>query len=173
MIIEFIIINMSVSLLIVKVIEWSGNYLVLVFLLTTALVKILLVKIYPWLIMPLFSSFESMPSYMEPLVGFMEEETEKVGLDPENIKIERSYEYDVHANAALIDQQLVIGMPLIRVHYEHPSEILAILCHELGHYRQKYLRILGVVDTVYMVLFGAILQCVQISDGFLLSFGFG
>ena len=69
MVIEFILIPLPVVLLIVKVMEWSGDYLVLVLFLTTALVKVLLMYVHPMLISPLFSHFEELGEWADGLKG--------------------------------------------------------------------------------------------------------
>ena len=54
-------------LLIVKVMEWSGNYLPLVFFLCVGLGKMVILYIYPMVIQPLFSTQEELPEYATPL----------------------------------------------------------------------------------------------------------
>ena len=56
--IEFLFIHLPLTLLIVLVIEWSGDYLVLAFFLATAIVKLILCYVHPLLIDPLTSSTE-------------------------------------------------------------------------------------------------------------------
>ena len=100
MVIEFIIIQLPVVLLIVKVMEWSGNYLVLVFFLTTALVKVLLMYVHPLLISPLFSHYDELGEWADGLRAAIKEEVQAVGLNPDKVRLETSFEYDVHANAS-------------------------------------------------------------------------
>lgn len=91
MILEHLILIMPVVLLIVKVMQWTGNYLVLVFLLATALVKLMLTWIYPKLIMPLFSSFEDLPDYVNPILPTIKDEAVYAKCNPDKIFLERSF----------------------------------------------------------------------------------
>ena len=87
-------------LLIVKVMEWSGNYVSLVFLLATGLVKFILLWIYPKIIMPLFATYEDLPSYTDCIKEQIKIEATKVNCNPDKILMERSFQYDVHSNAS-------------------------------------------------------------------------
>ena len=61
MLVEFILLPVPVFLLIVKVMEWSQDYLVLVFFLATALVEIIIIWLYPKVINPLFADMKPLP----------------------------------------------------------------------------------------------------------------
>ena len=63
MLVEWIIIPVPLILFIVKVMEWSGDYLILVFFLVTGIVKLVILYLYPRLIAPLFSSYDQLPEY--------------------------------------------------------------------------------------------------------------
>ena len=65
MVLEHILLAIPLILLIVKVMEWSGNYVSLVFFLATGFVKFTILWIYPKVIMPLFASYEELPSYTD------------------------------------------------------------------------------------------------------------
>ena len=65
MVLEHCMLVVPIVLLIVKVMEWSNEYLVLVFFLATGFVKVVLLWIYPKLIMPLFATYEDLPKYTE------------------------------------------------------------------------------------------------------------
>ena len=60
MLLEYILLSAPVILLIVKVMQWSGDYLILVFFLATGLVKLFLMWMYPRVISPLFSAYEDL-----------------------------------------------------------------------------------------------------------------
>ena len=51
--VQDLLLPMPVFLLIVKVVEWSGDYLTLVFFLATAFVEMIILWLYPRLIKPL------------------------------------------------------------------------------------------------------------------------
>ena len=87
-------------LLIVKVMEWSGNFLPLVFFLSVALGKLVILYLYPMLIQPLFSTQEELPEYAAPLRIYILKEAKKVGIKDNKILLEKSFQYDVHVNAS-------------------------------------------------------------------------
>ena len=71
-IISHMIMVVPVVLLIVKVMEWSGQWVFLVFFGSTALVKSIMMWLYPILIVPLFSQYEPMPDYVKGLMPYLE-----------------------------------------------------------------------------------------------------
>ena len=73
MLLEYILLPIPVILFIVKVMEWTGNYLVLVFFCVTGLVKLFLMWVYPRVIAPIFSSYENLDSvdYARPILPFI------------------------------------------------------------------------------------------------------
>ena len=85
MVLEYLLLVIPVALLIVKVMQWSGDYLVLVFLLATALVKFIMMWIYPKIIMPLFSSFEELPEYASPIIHAIKDEAINASCNPDKI----------------------------------------------------------------------------------------
>ena len=172
MVLEHILLAIPLVLLIVKVMEWSGNYVSLVFLLTTGLVKFAILWIYPKVIMPLFASYEDLPSYTDCIREQVKIEAKKVGCNPDTIKMERSFQYDVHSNASTVLGNITLGLPLFKVHGCRPAEILAILTHELGHYKLAHLTWSAIVDTAYMLVFGLIMTLLINDATFLKSFGF-
>ena len=174
MVLEFTLMTLPVVLLIVKVMEWTGDYLILAFFLSTALVKIIVMYIYPLLIRPLFSQFEELGDWTGNVFrDAITEEAKAAGLNAtKDIKLEKSFQYDVNANASCSLGQISLGLPLFQVHKEHPAEIISVLIHECGHYKHNHLLKQTIVDTIYMVLFGTFLQQLTNDQSFLMSFGF-
>ncbi len=169
---EFVLMVMPVSLLIIKMMEWTENYIVLAFFLCTAIVKLCIVYLYPIIILPLFSEVTELPFWADPIKVFIKKECMQVGFKSENIFFEDSFHYDVHANASTSLNKVCLAAPLFRVHKEKPAEIISVLVHELGHHKQKWYLRQAVVDTIYMVIFGSLLYYFTNKDSFLLSFGF-
>lgn len=60
-VIEFILLPLPLLLLVAKVDQWVGNYIILVFLLVTGVAKVGILYLYPMIIMPLFASYEELP----------------------------------------------------------------------------------------------------------------
>ena len=61
MLIEYCILVLPVFLLIVKVQEWTGDFIVLAFFLLTAIVKGIIVWLYPKIIQPITASKSKFP----------------------------------------------------------------------------------------------------------------
>ena len=61
MLVEFIMLPLPVFCFVAKVIEWSGDYIWLSFLVATSIAELFLVWIYPRVIKPLTSSKKPMP----------------------------------------------------------------------------------------------------------------
>jgi len=101
MLAEFVLMVMPVALLVVKVMQWTGDYLVLVFFLCTSAVTISIRLVYPRLIEPLFSTHEELPEWMSPLRFHIVYEAESAGFGgARDIYLERSNFNDMHANAS-------------------------------------------------------------------------
>ena len=137
MLLEYILLPIPVILFIVKVMEWTGNYLVLVFFCATALVKLFLMWVYPRVIAPLFSKYEDLASidYASEIMEHVERTCEEVGYKPSKILLEKSYDYDVHTNASCAIGRIILCEPLFEHHGEHCDEIISVLIHELGHWK--------------------------------------
>lgn len=99
-------------------------------------------------------------------------EAKKVGISDNKILLEKSFQYDVHVNASTFLGKIHLGEPLFRAHGSKPAEIMAILSHELGHYKLGHLNWSLVVDTVYMVIYGTIISFLINDSVFLRGFGF-
>ena len=52
---------MPLILFLIKIVEWTGPYITIVFLLSTALFKIVLLYLYLIVIMPFFAKFKDLP----------------------------------------------------------------------------------------------------------------
>ena len=137
----------------------------------TALVKTIIMWLYPILIVPLFSHYEPMPEYAEKLLKFLNKEAVAAGCKEDNIQLEKSYQYDVHTNAQTMLGKIVIGEPLLRQHSVAPAEVVAVLCHELGHYKESHLMLSSVVDSFYMLIYGYFLAMFTNNPDFLRAFG--
>ena len=61
MLTEFLLLKLPVFALIVKVIEWSGSYLVLVLFCATTFVELVIIWLYPKVIAPLTASYTALP----------------------------------------------------------------------------------------------------------------
>ena len=139
MLVEFIFIWIPVTLLIVWMIKLTGSYLVLAFLIGTTIVKLIICYIYPLLIKPLTSSTEELPAFADKLRTFIKKEADMAGFNSNVVLLEKSFSTDVHVNASTSLSKIKLGEPLFKGHGQWPAEIMAVLCHELGHYKLNHL----------------------------------
>ena len=112
-----------------------------------------------------------MPKYVEELMPYLESEAEDAGCNKKDINLEKSYQYDVHTNAQTMLGKIVIGEPLLKQHSVAPAEVVAVLCHELGHYKESHLMWSSVVDSFYMLIYGFFLEMLTNDPTFLRAFG--
>ena len=84
MLLEYILLPIPVILFIVKIMEWSGDYLILVFFCATGLVKLFLMWVYPRLIAPIFSKYEDLRDidYALEIMPYVQETCKNVGYQP-------------------------------------------------------------------------------------------
>ena len=171
-IVQFAMMPLPVFLIVVKVTEWSGSYLILVFFLATSSVEIVVLYLYPRLIKPLTAKMRPLPE--GPLKNEIWRLAEANGASESmNILSEDRHDKDLHANASFSWGLIVVGTSLINNHKEHIDEVVAVISHEIGHWKLRHLQSGLVVDTLYMVVFGAIFQLGFINNPeFLLAFGF-
>ena len=90
---------LPVTLLIIKVCEWSGDYLVLVFFLTTTLVELVILWAYPRFIYPLSAKLSPLPDKYDSLRSRVKELTRSQGFDMKKLLMEELYSNDMHVNA--------------------------------------------------------------------------
>ena len=78
----------------------------------------------------------------------------------------------MHGNASCFMDRICINKSLLDTFKDHPEEILAVLCHEIGHSKKYHLIKNTVVDIVYMILFRVFLQQLLLNPSYLPAFGF-
>ena len=86
--------------------------------------------------------------------------------------IEDNYSRDMHGNASCTFSAINIGKCLIDMHKEKPDEILAVVCHELGHWKHSHLIKASLGSTAYMVIFAYFAKNAVYEPNFLANFGF-
>ena len=170
MLIEFIILIVPVFVLVYKLVEQTGENVHLCFLFGTCIVEIVIMVIYPRLIEPLTSSKE--PIQEGELKSKIESLCKEVGFKPTKVVSEQGYSGDLHSNASASIDQICINKNLLIGHEDKQERLLAILCHELGHWKKAHLLKSTLIDTFYMIIFGVVLRKVIQEPGFLRNFGF-
>jgi len=86
--------------------------------------------------------------------------------------LEEADDGDLHSNASCSGNRIEINQMLLEHHDGHVQEILAILCHELGHWKEYHLYRSIPIDTMYMVIFALFLMPLVNNHILLASFGF-
>ena len=77
---------------------------------------------------------------------------------------------DLHSNALTTSNSVKLSEELLEHHKDHNEEILSIVAHELGHWKQGHINRMIGLNTVYMGIFGAIMiPCID-NKQFLASF---
>ena len=64
---------------------------------------------------------------------------------------------DLHANAVTDNRSIKLTEKLLEQHKNHPEEILAIVAHELGHWKLSHTMRMAIFNTFYMLIFGLIM----------------
>ena len=64
---------------------------------------------------------------------------------------------DLHSNAVMSQSSVRLSEELLEHHKGHNEEILAIVAHELGHWKKNHINKIVVINTVYMGVFGALM----------------
>ena len=62
---------------------------------------------------------------------------------------------DMHANAMTNNNSVKLTEKLMENHKDHPDEILAIVAHELGHWKLKHTWRMAIFNLFYMLVFGS------------------
>ena len=114
MLIQFILLPLPVFILVVKLLEWTGDSFVLACFLLTAIVELVIIWLYPKVIHPLTASKEPFPEKYAALREEMTNICQRVGFNADEIWLEHSYNYDMHGNAALLSNSILIGKPLLK-----------------------------------------------------------
>ena len=127
--------------------------------------------------MPLFSEYTNLEEADE---GKHKEIHDKIRTLADSVKFPRSskivlevtYDADLHSNASTTARRIEISDNLLKHHAGHEDEILAILCHEFGHWDHMHLYRSIPIDTLYMVLFALFMTPLINNAGLLQAFGF-
>ena len=172
---EFCLLQMSAAILVTFVLQLTGKFLVLVVIILTPIIKFLVLYFYPRCILPIFADYKIFPEDNPDLVNLLARIkllAKRVGFNAEKILIEETFDADLHSNATTSFDRIEISNQLLEHHKGHHEEILAILCHEFGHWKNKHLLKYLPIDTVYMILFSIVLTLLVNDVALLTSFGF-
>ena len=77
---------------------------------------------------------------------------------------------DLHSNASVTLNVIQLSKSLLKHHKGQDEEIISILCHEIGHHKKKHIPKLLAFNTLYMLIFGALLIPLVDREDFLASF---
>ena len=78
----------------------------------------------------------------------------------------------MHSNASVTSAGISISQKMLTTFAQFTDEILAIVAHEIGHYKLNHIFWLMTFDVLIVVIFAAILPFIYMEPGFLIAFGF-
>ena len=82
---------------------------------------------------------------------------DKTGYRGEKIGLMVAKSGDLHANAKTNNNSIKLTEKLLQNHKDHPDEILAIVAHELGHWKLKHTWRMALFNMFYMLVFGLLM----------------
>lgn len=128
--------------------------------------------IYPWAIAPLFNKFE--PLKDKELEEDIFSLSKKAGFSLKNIFQMDASKRTAHSNAYFTglgrNKRIVLFDTLLKNHSK--DEILAILAHEIGHYKLNHIKIMLSVSIVFIVITFAAANFIVFSSYIYNSLGF-
>ena len=96
MLVVYILMVLPVTAFVIKVIEYSGDYLLYSFLFGTFAVELVIFYVYPRLIQPLTANYEPLSKVNPKLHKKVVNICKQVGYNTEQIYVEENYEKDMH-----------------------------------------------------------------------------
>lgn len=114
LLLEYILLNITIFLLIVKVMEWTGDYLLLAFFFGTLIVELFVIWLFPRVIHPLTAATSPLPEKHKRLLEELEVFCDRVGFYLRDIWQEQTYNNSLHANASVSSDQIFIGKMMLK-----------------------------------------------------------
>jgi len=134
--------------------------------------QLLMLVLYPILIVPLFNKLEPLPE--GELKGRLMALADRTGFKAKTIQVIDGSKRSSHSNAYFTGfgrfRRIVLFDTLIE--QLSPTEIEAVLAHEIGHYRRGHIPRMMVVAALSLALGFWILQWLSLQDWFVGGFGF-
>ena len=122
--------------------------------------------------MPFQETSKPLPDENTELKQGIEALCKRVGYNLQKVELTEDDSGDLHSNAAISSQKIGLSEELLKHHAGHDDEILAIIAHELGHWKKWHMLRGFVFDSFYMLVFGAILIPLISRPAFLEAFNF-
>ncbi|XP_018319218.1 CAAX prenyl protease 1 homolog [Agrilus planipennis] len=146
------ILNLPAYAVFISLVKLSGDKVGLVLWLLSTLALLGLTATFPTLIDPMDGSFTPLPE--GKLKDDIEQLARTVGFPLGGIYIKDSSQRTSHANAYFAgmfgSKRIVLYDTLLTICT--PNEILAILCHEFGHWKHKHIAARIVAFQIYLIL---------------------
>jgi STE24 endopeptidase len=144
-----------------KLTEVFKDNLVPAIIVGTCVVKVGIVWIFPFAKTALFEqTITEFPEESLDLKDKIVELAESVDYPnpSRKIKLVKSRSNDLHSNASANSWNISLSYELLEHHKGQDKEILAILAHELGHWKLMHIYKIVLYDMVYMAIFAVFLQ---------------
>ena len=136
----------------------------------TVLVNLALIYIFPKCCMRCESAYLDLPEEQKLLKMQIEELCKRVGYPSDRIGLMQARSGDLHSNAVTTQSSVRLSEELLEHHKDHNEEILAIVAHELGHWKKSHITKMVAINTVYMGIFGLfMIPCID-NEQFLAAF---
>jgi STE24 endopeptidase len=155
------------------VLETSGPRLWLYFWLFTSSLSVLLALLYPPLIMPLFNKFQ--PLQDEKLRREIEELANQVGFPLNKIYVMDGSKRSSHSNAFMYGiwkKGIVLYDSLLEQNKGHDERILAVLAHEMGHWKMRHTQKMLVIGFLHSLALSWSYGKIANNESIYRSFGF-
>jgi len=166
------VIGSPIISIIILLVRWGGEYFYFYVWLFLAIVSILLMTIYPIYIAPLFNKYTRLES--GPIYQAIEGLAEKVKFPLTEIYVVDGSKRSAHSNAYFYgffkNKRIVLYDTLLS--QVSQSELLAILGHEIGHWKLWHTASNFLIGQIYTFVLFLSFSTVQRSPQLFASFGF-
>lgn len=130
----------TLEAVVIPIIQYGGDLLALWLWLAMLTLSIVMMTVYPVLIAPLFNKFQQLPE--GELRGAIEELAASLNFPLQKLFVVDGSTRSAHSNAYMYgffrNKRIVLYDTLVSQCEGHDEEIVAVLAHELGHWKLKH-----------------------------------
>lgn len=165
--------GIPIFVLFMSLISWGGEYFYLYMMIATVTLMLIFMHIIPSFIMPLFNKYEELGQ--GPLREEIEDCARELKFPLKKIYVVDASKRSDHSNAYYFgfgsNKRIVLFDTLLKQH-ENQREIVAIVCHELGHWYYSHPLKMMVVSVINLCVLFYTFSLVLNNMTLLRSFGF-
>lgn len=115
-------------------------------------------------------TYEDLPEENKELKTKILKEFKRVNYINDKVLLKRSRDGNLHSNASVLPNAVILGSKLLEHHNEEPDQIVAIAIHELGHWMYSHVNKMIVINAFYMLLIGVVMIPLIENHTFLFAF---